>query len=228
MPKNIYKLKDGSIVPGVTTVCNLLGKGEGLMNWAHKIAYESTVDLIKKLTKAHSMLTIPQYDDIQKWQGVRDSAGVKGTDVHGIIADFVSGEEVVLPEDKIAQNCFKKFMKWWGKETKENTIIVETTEERFVSEELGFGGQPDLILDYGGHLRLCDIKTGGKWVYDSYWLQLAGYDILLRENGYKVDEYQILWLPKDDRFDCPIRTDLRREKKIFKHLLEIYQLRREE
>jgi len=235
MPKNIYKLKDGSIVPGVTTVCNLLGKGEGLMNWSHKIAYESTVELIKDLSSLYSEITIPNYDEIQRWQDVRDSAGAKGTDVHGIIADFVSGEEVVLPDDKIAQNCFTKFRKWWGKETRENRIVVTTTEESFVSEKLGFGGQPDLILDYGGHLRLCDIKTGGKslydkkgkWIHDDWLLQLAGYDILLRENGYKVDEYQIIWLPKDDRFDCPIRTDLRREKKIFKHLLEIYKLRRE-
>jgi len=226
MPKNIYRNKAGEILPGTTTVCNQLGKGEGLMNWSHKIAYESTVEIIEKAYIETLRLTIPDYEEIKKWQGVRDSAGVKGTDVHKLIADFLSGEEIVIPDDKIAKRCFGKFQEWWGKETKENRIVVESVESPFVSEKLRFGGQPDLILDMGGHCKLCDIKTGGKWVYDDWWLQLAGYDILLRENGYKVDEYQILWLPKDDRFGCPIKKNLTKEKKIFKHLLEINKLRR--
>lgn len=226
MPKNTYRLADNTIVPSCTTICNQLGKGDGLMNWSHKIAYESTIKYIKKaFSEPHRVgeITIPDYKDIQRWQDVRDSAGTKGTSVHDLVAAFLGGEEIVIPENKITQNCFKKFKKWWVKETKgyEPTLIIE---QQLVSEKLKFGGQPDIFMPWGRR-KLIDIKTGGKWVYDDWWLQLAGYDILLRENGYKVDEYQILWLPKHNGFACPIRKNLTKEKKVFKALLEIYKLR---
>ena len=199
MPKNIYKLRDGSIVAGVTTIINQLNK-PALIQWAWKLGKEG-----------------------KDWREERDSAGDVGTLVHETILRFLSGEEIYEVENDVIADCFEKFLGWWVTEVKKNDVLI--TEQSFVSEKLGFGGQPDILII--NRKKLIDIKTSNG-IYDSYWLQLAGYDILLRENGYKVDEYQILWLPKDDRFDCPIRTDLRREKKIFKHLLEIYKLRREE
>ena len=228
MPKNIYKLKDGTLVPGTTTICDLLGKGDGITNWSHKIAYKSTIELTHELWVRYGgteKLYIPRYEGIQKWQDVRDSAGDIGTLVHEAVIKFFLGETIDL-SDKLVSACYGKFLSWWYAEGDDAKMVL--AETKLVSEKLAFGGQPDLYIRMNGRNRLIDIKTGGKWVYDDWWLQLAGYDILLRENGYKVDEYQILWLPKDNRFDCPIRTDLRKEKKIFKHLLGIYQLRRAE
>ena len=197
MPKNIYKLKDGTLVPGVTTIIGQLDK-PALIQWAWKLGKEG-----------------------KDWREERDSAGDVGTLVHETILKFFRREEICDLDD-VVFNCFRKFINWWEEEMK-NAPLEVISERALVSEKYRFGGQLDIFIDH----KLVDIKTSNG-IYDSYWLQLAGYDILLRENGYKVDEYQILWLPKDDRFDCPIRTDLRREKKIFKHLLEIYKLRREE
>lgn len=205
MPANIYKLKDETRVPGVTTICNQLDKPQ-LLDWAWKLGKRG-ID----------------------WREERDSAGDTGTLVHKLILKFLCGEfvDMSLPiYEPVVQGCYNKFLEWWGWEMVQYrpTLITETP---LVSEQLKFGGQPDIyVMGLGKKNRLIDIKTSGG-IYDSYWYQLAGYAILLKENGYKVDEYQILWLPKDDRFDCPIRTDLRREKKIFKHLLEVYKLRRE-
>ena len=204
MPKNIYKLRDGSIVAGVTTIINQLDK-PALINWAWKLGKEG-----------------------KDWREERDSAGDVGTLVHEevlrILSTNSSDETTCEP---IVLNCIKKFMLMWYAEQMLRGFKLKLIEEPLVSERLAFGGQLDIFARIEGKNRLIDIKTSNG-IYDSAWLQLAGYDILLRENGYKVDEYQILWLPKDNRFDCPIRTDLRREKKIFKHLLEIYKLRREE
>ena len=196
-PANKYTLMDGTPVPGTTTICNQLGKGEGLSDWIWNCGKQG-----------------------KDWREQRDTAGDTGTLVHKTILRFLSGEEVHEVESDIVADCFEKFLGWWSKETQHDDYLI--TEQRFVSEKLGFGGQPDILVV--NRRKLIDIKTSGG-IYDSYWYQLAAYGILLNENGYKVDEYQILWLPKDSRFDCPIRTDLRKEKKIFKHLLEIYKLR---
>jgi len=197
MPKNIYKLKDGTVVPGVTTIINQLDKPQ-LIQWAWKLGCEG-----------------------KDWREERDSAGDIGTLVHEAVLHFFTGEAIDLHDQTVAK-CFGKFLHWWNEEIKrlgEPKVIVE---QPMVSEKLKYGGQFDLyFVDWQ---RRADVKTSNG-IYDSFWLQLAGYDILGLENNQKVKCHQILWLPKDDRFACPIRTDLRKEKGIFKHLLEIYKLR---
>lgn len=204
MPKNIYRNKAGEILPSVTGLCDLLTtrqKQDNLMDWSWKLGREN-----------------------KPWRGELKSAGDIGTLVHEAVLEYLSTD--VVPDFKGNQQvnlCFNKFLAWLNRDAKYyGKPVLETP---FVSEKLHFGGQPDIYVLIGNRYRLIDIKTSNG-IYESYWYQLAGYDILLRENGYKVDEYQILWLPKDDRFDCPIRTDLRKEKQIFKNLLKIYQLRR--
>jgi hypothetical protein len=102
VPRNIYKLKSGEIVPGVTSITGLLGKGEGLMNWAHKVGYEGTITKTRELLDKHDFYVMPKYEEIGKWQDRRDSAGEKGTDVHRLITDFLQSKEVIEPDDKIA------------------------------------------------------------------------------------------------------------------------------
>lgn len=200
MPKNIYRNSKGEVLPGVTTIINQLDK-PALIQWAWKLGKEG-----------------------KDWKAERDSAGDIGALVHELIIAFLKGEQPNISDNEpTVVACVKKFLDWWAtqKPKYEDNLIVE---QPLVSEKLGFGGQPDLYIITDSGLK--DIKTGGG-IYDSCWIQLAGYDILLREHGYNPKSYQILWLPKDNRFDAPIRTDLRKEKKIFKHLLGIYQLRRE-
>ena len=194
--KHIYKLKDGSSVPGVTTVIGQLDK-PGLLDWSWKLGKQG-----------------------KDWREERDSAGDIGTLVHELAMKYLTQEQVDLTTySDVVVNCFYKFHNWWRKEIAPDVGIVE---HPFVSEKYRFGGTPDIFIVIKG--RLIDIKTSGG-IYETMWIQLAGYDILLREHGYKPKEYQIVWIPKDDRFDDPIRTDLRKEKEIFKHLLKIYQLR---
>jgi len=225
MPRQPYPLKDGTNAPGVTTIVGQLGKGESLMNWAHRIGWEATLDWIKEeFQKPHPVgeLKLPDYEEIEHWTARRDSAGAKGTDVHKLIMDFLSGEEIIIPGDRITKRCFQKFLKWWGKqkELHNMTLIIE---KPMVSEILRCGGTPDIwVVEIK---RRIDIKTGGKWIYDDWWYQLAGYDLLGEENDQKAEEHQILWLPKDNQFDAPIRTELEREKRIFRHLLAIYKER---
>ena len=201
--KQPYKLKDGSEPPSVTEICDIetnREKQDRLMDWAAKLAKEG-----------------------KNWRKELKYAGDIGTLVHKLCMDFLSGEELYEVEGDIVANCVNKFLDWWAEEIKDRDTGLVITETPLVSEKYRFGGTPDIFLVLKN--KLIDIKTSGG-IYESHWIQLAAYGILLEENGYKVDEYQILWLPKDNRFDDPIRTDLRREKRIFKYLLSIYQERK--
>lgn len=198
MPRNIYKLRDGTIAPGTTTICNQLAKGDALLDWAWKLGKEGKL-----------------------WREERDKKGDTGTAVHDLILGFLTGEEIIVPDGTDGKR-FKRFKKWWWAETKGRYLEV-ICETPLVSEELCFGGQPDIYIVTTD--KLIDIKTGGKWIYDEWWIQLAGYAILLREHGYKPRKNQILWIPENG-FECPIRDNLDAETRIFKHLLGIYYDRR--
>ena len=87
MPRNIYKTTDGTVVPGVTTICGQLDK-PNLIQWAWKLGTEN-----------------------KPWQEERDAAGDWGTDVHDMIMKFWKGEEVVM-SGKIQTRCFEQFLKW--------------------------------------------------------------------------------------------------------------------
>ena len=200
MPANIYKLKDKTKGPGVSTISNLLDKPQ-LLYWVAKVTKEG-----------------------KDWVEERDSAGRAGTLAHAMIMSYWTKENVpvvgyTFEEIGQAYFCYNKFLQW----SEKDDIEIVTLETPRISEELGCGGTPDIegVMKSTGKLRRIDAKTSSG-IYDTYWYQLAGYDLTDKQ---KADEHQILWLPKGEGFACPIRTDLRKEKKIFKHLLGIYKLR---
>lgn len=213
MPANIYRLENGTRVPGCTTICGQLDK-PALLDWVHKIGFDAALELLEE---DYPLV----YKDARTWQSVRDSAGDKGTDVHDMIMRFWKGEEVVMVGD-IQTKCFGNFLEWL--KTHETTPAL--IEEAMVSEKFKFGGQPDLYADINDKLVLLDIKTS-KAIYENNWYQLAGYDILLREHGYRPQEYAILRLGQDGSFEYVVRTELKREKRIFKDLLDIYYQRKQ-
>ena len=207
MPTHNYKLKDGTPVPGCTTICSLYTdreKQDRLMDWAHKLGQQGL-----------------------DWRTERDNAGDIGTLVHEeIIKILATNDSTQTTCEPVVFNCIKKFMLWWAEQTIRG-MSIKLMEQPLISERHRFGGTLDLYAKVEGKHRLIDLKTSNN-LYDSFWIQLAGYGILLKENGYKVDEYQILWLPKDNRFVAPIRTDLRKERRIFRNLLAIYYEKRRE
>jgi len=156
----IYKLKDGTRVPGVTTITGMEAKPH-LIPWANRLGLEGikTTEYVDHLaeigTLAHQM--------------VADHLRGKVTDTSGY-----TGEQI----DK-AENSFLSYLEWEKGKTIEPILI----EEPLVSEKYQYGGQIDSLLKVNGTIGLHDLKTG-KAIYDDWFTQLIAYTYILYENGY--------------------------------------------
>ena len=203
----VYKLKSGEIVPGVTTPLNLLGK-EALIHWA----WQCGVDGV----------------DYRK---ARDEKGSIGTLVHSMILADLKGMAIYLKDypdysnnqlDK-AITCLVKYFDW----KKGKNIEIIFCEQPLVSEEFRYGGTPDLAAIIEGTPTLVDFKSG-RGIYDEYWYQLAAYRQLLSENDFTATRYGIIRIGTDEKQDIEEqwRNNLSREFEIFKHCLGIYNLRK--
>jgi hypothetical protein len=158
-PKGGYRLKDGSRVPGVTTIINRFKESGGLVRWA----YQCGLDGI----------------DIDK---ARDNAAEAGSIAHDMIDAWVhggewqpNGGETEETLDK-AQKGFEGFLSW---ATSTHLEVIET-EVSLVSERHRYGGTIDGIGRLNGETVLLDWKSSNR-LYGDYIIQIAAYVKLLEE-----------------------------------------------
>ena len=201
-----YKSKDGEILPGASTVANMLAK-EALLPWANKLGREGI-----------------DYTSYMR------ATGRIGTLGHYLILCHIKGEKPDLAEyspDEIdqAENSLLSYFEWEKRHTLE-PILMETP---LVDETWRFGGTLDWYGKLDGNLAILDYKTGSG-IWDSYWIQISGYLKLLESNNYKCDEVWILNIPRteDDSFIDQRKdmADLRPYLHIFSHLLGIWWIKR--
>ena len=160
-PKAGYFLKDGTRVPGTTTVIGRFKESGALIAWAYKRGKDG-LDL---------------YDS-------RDKAAELGTFVHDMVERYVSkddphkGIDTFSDEDKKSiLSAFGAFEEWF----ESNKFEVVGQEMQLVSEVHRFGGTPDAIArDSKGRLVLLDWKTSDG-VYSDHLVQLGAYRILWNE-----------------------------------------------
>lgn len=200
----IYKLKDGTRVPGVTTVLNELNK-PALIHWAWSLGTKG-IDY-----RVH-----------------RDELADIGTLTHRMILCYFKSESCDTSEyskrqiDK-AENCLLSFYEW-EKHHKVEPLLVE---KALISERHRFGGTVDFIGDIDGVRTLMDFKTG-KAIYDEFFYQLAGYSIAAEENGLNSAEHRILRIGREESEGSEerVKRDLSLDKEIFLHALGVYQVKK--
>ena len=155
-----YPLKDGTDVPGASTIAKIGEDSSGLIHWAWKLGIEG-----------------------QDYRKVRDKAADIGTVAHFMIECFLHNHEADLSEFSAADIekanvAFANFRRWWDKE---GFSIIEP-EVQLVSEEYLFGGTIDApSRDRDGKVVLLDWKTS-KAINNAHRVQLAGYEQLWNEN----------------------------------------------
>jgi hypothetical protein len=202
-----YYTSDKKLVPGATTVLALLNK-PALVKWANNLGLQG-IDSSKYV----------------------DSTAQIGTCAHLLVQCHLSGEEPDLSQfspDTISQaeNSLISFYEW----EKSHTIKPILLEKAMVSDTYRYGGSIDCYAEIEGEPWLLDFKTG-KAVYDEMAIQLAAYRNLLQEHGYPVQGCRILRIGRseDEGFDDKVfpAKFLDRQWQIFKHLAEIYWLKKE-
>lgn len=163
-PKGGYKLKDGSKVPGVTTIIGRFKDSGGLLYWACEQGKAIERGEISSL-----------YDK-------RDEAADAGTLAHALVEAYINQvSPPSIPDNEIGEKAkqgFRNYLSW----QKNNRIQVIRQEMELVSEVYCFGGCPDAMgLDADGRLCILDWKTSNG-VYQDYMIQIAAYEALWKEN----------------------------------------------
>lgn len=166
-PKNGYFLKDGSKVPGTTTIIGRFKESGGLLQWAFQQGKAGKTRLYEEAEKAADI----------------------GTCAHGMVELRIKGSpdreiagyaEMTLPDPEMREKAWSAFSAYesWAKNF---SVRVIDQEMPLVSEKYRYGGTPDAVGLIGNQLCLLDWKTSNS-VYSDYLVQLAAYKNLWDEN----------------------------------------------
>jgi len=217
-----YKI-DGETVPGVTT---LIGKGlpkPALPYWAARTVAEYVADAdaetmaaLRGLGRGGMVAALKE----TPW-GQRDSAAVRGTEVHALAEKLVRGDEVEVPEHLAGHvESYVRFLDEW----KPEPILVEAVVG---SRKWRYCGQLDLVCRLpDGRVVLADIKTSasGVWPETSYQLSAYRYaDVYVDGADEKpmadlgIEAGYAIWVRADGYDVLPVRCD----EQIYKDFLHI-------
>jgi hypothetical protein len=189
----IYKLKDGTRVPGGSTIAKIAGANQSersLTKWANELglAGHDKEKYIDKLANVGTLL-----HDMALYYFLKRSP----VDLFGNYDQWTVDQ---------AAKCYLKFEEW----TKDKEFDPIHLEVPFVSETYHFGGTPDFYgrIQFDGkwYHALLDWKTS-KGIYDSHWYQTVGYGKMLEhDHGKHLDLVGVVKMPRSDE-----------EKFAFKH-----------
>lgn len=166
-PKTGYFLKDGTKVPGTTTVIGRFKDSGGLLYWAFSQGKAGKNKL---------------YDEAEKAADI-------GTCAHAMVEMRVNGrsddECLALADNMLtdpdmktkAISAYRAYEAW----AKNFNVQILEQEIQLVSEKHRFGGTPDAVGIINDQLVLLDWKTSNS-VYSDYLIQLAAYRQLWEEN----------------------------------------------
>jgi len=163
-----YRLQDGTLVPGVTTVLAVLSK-PGLIEWANDLGLKGIstrgyVDGLARIgTLAHQM--------------IEADLGAEHPDL-----GLYSAEEI----DR-AENSYIKWLDW----RKRHSVAPVWIEKPLVSERLRYGGTLDCLARIDGRLEILDIKTARR-IYDEHLIQVSAYHRLASEHGQRAEAVRIV------------------------------------
>lgn len=200
----IYKLMDGTVVPGGSTISKI-GEDQGfLINWAWKQGCEG-----------------------KDYKKITDKAADIGSVAHHMITchfkkvdpDFTDYSSAVIEKAKFV---FDKFVTAWNDED----LTYVANEVELVSETHKYGGTLDLVgRDVKGRLWLIDVKSSPR-IYPSFYRQVAAYRELWNENNSEKIQKCVIFRhgktnPKDSEVR-PLPDDIEKHFDVFLAQLQLY------
>jgi hypothetical protein len=209
-----YKLKDGTIVPGASTVPKELGwNTQALKWWAYKCGRKGidikdyTSDTAKVGTLAHKLIE-------------QHLSQKLGTDLD--LTEFK--KDYTKNQIDQAENSFLSYLEW----EKLHEITPLVLEAKLVSEKYRYGGTIDFYGVIDGKLEVMDFKTGSG-LYDEYIIQIAGYAGLVEENMKKPERLRLFRIPRteDETYNEKIIMNWDSAFQIFLDCLDIYNRKKD-
>ena len=177
-PAGGYKLRDGTRVPGNTTICELWGANKRqLMHWANKMGLEG-----KTLQEA------------------QEHEATIGTIIHRIVEHELHGKawpDLMMTDEQKSrvENALIGFYNW-----RDSTLVeVEASEVVVVSEVHKFGTTLDHPSRVKARRRIVELKTADG-LYETMLIQVAAQGAAWDEKypDDLVDGYDILRIGKGD------------------------------
>ncbi len=172
-PKSGYRLADGTVVPGTTTVIGRFKESGGLIFWAYKRGKEhglaglASARLYDEVDKAADIGTMGHWLVEQHIHRSNSTALELETEFPGLSKEMYD----------TARDAYGAYLKW----EQQTKLKIIDTEMGLVSEIFKYGGTPDAVGEIGGELCLVDWKTSNS-VYTDMLCQLAAYRNLWNEN----------------------------------------------
>lgn len=159
------------------------------------------------------------YDQVPK--EILERAAARGTSVHALCAGIAKG--AWIPDGMIGEDLLgyvNSFKKWAAAQVSKFIVI----EKRYSDDDLRFSGQLDyVVLGTDEQLYLVDLKTSSR-PQKTYPVQMAAYDLLLRNNKINVKGAILVYLNKDGEFpEVHLIEDLTEELHVFLNALECWQ-----
>lgn len=244
---------NGRPLIGTSTVSSVLAKP--LTWWASGLACEKLGWMNKgnakkgwtpkeeRLKKAGAMLEELRYmseeqyldllDDAYKAHSVKlETSAEAGTDLHAELERFVKYHMGLIVAAKDFDPKIKPFIEW----TEQNVKRFISSEGHVFSTRMWTGGITDCVCELNdGRFGIIDFKSS-KEAYISQFLQIAGYDIQITENGIFSPEGVQTWKaerPFDfyavvpfgaPKFTVEFRNDTEVLKEGFEAMLKLYKI----
>ena len=200
-------LLDGEPADGVTWI---IGDGvpkKALIDWAARTTAGYAVDHwddLLTLTPSERLRTLEK----ARWID-RDSAAVRGTDVHRLAHRLAAGQEVDVPDHLVDHvDAYLRFTEDWQPEEILVEAVVGNRQWRYM-------GTLDLVARLtDGQLWILDWKTAASGIWPESALQLAAYrraDFWLDQEGIEqplpdIDTAGCVWLRADGYDLIPVDT----------------------
>jgi len=203
----MLRLKDGTIVPGATTIVGQLDK-PFLISWANRLGKEGK--------------------DVEEYKKQKAKLG---TLIHNIIQSHLLQRELDVSaynDDELScgDKAYFRYLEW----EKQHTIEEVEVEKELVSELYKYGGYLDLYCKLDGKYTVIDIKTSKSISIDQE-IQVSSYAQLLMENNLPIDNIMILNLGKEDNSKLQVKEisngDMIKYFKMFTKLLDVYYTKKE-
>lgn len=159
---------NGIAVPRVTAIISKMIEEDGIKQWANSLGFHH-----------------------QSYTRVLKELAILGTLTHNAISTYIMGNPIPLDAPQYPMDSFRL---WWSSILHSGGKVLGS--EVPVVCDL-YGGTYDLLLKIKKKIYLVDFKTSNHVTY-KYWLQLAAYTRVLRQQGTKIDGLMILQLCKTD------------------------------